>query len=39
MFIGCMFLGIGIGLMCGSAGIGVMIGMGVGFIIESLLKK
>jgi len=39
MFVGCLFLGIGIGWMFGQIGIGTMIGMGIGFIIESLREK
>ena len=39
MFVGCMFLGIGIGLLFGEPGIGTLIGMGVGFIIHQLYSK
>lgn len=31
---GCVMLGIGIGLLVGNTGAGVMIGLGVGFILE-----
>ena len=36
MFVGCMFLGIGIGLLFEEPGIGTLIRMGVGFIIQQL---
>ena len=39
IFVGCMFLGIGIGLYFGEAGIGVLIGLGVGFIFRGLYSK
>ena len=39
IFLGCMFLGIGIGLYFGEAGIGVLIGLGVGFIIRGFYSK
>ena len=34
IFVGCMFVGIGIGMYIGETGMGTMIGMGVGFIVE-----
>ena len=39
IFVGCMFLGIGIGMYVGETGVGTMIGMGVGFIVERLYSK
>ena len=39
MFVGCMFLGIGIGFLIGEVPAGTLIGMGVGFIVQKLLKK
>ena len=37
--VGCMFVGIGIGIFFGETGAGTMIGMGVGFIAESIYSK
>jgi hypothetical protein len=39
IFVGCMFLGIGIGMYLGETGVGTMIGMGIGFILERLYSK
>ena len=39
IFVGCMFLGIGIGMLFGEPGVGTMIGMGVGFIVERLFSN
>ena len=39
IFVGCMFLGIGIGMLFGEPGIGVLIGLGVGFIFRGLYSK
>ena len=39
IFVGCMFVGIGIGMFFGETGVGTMIGMGVGFIAESIYSK
>ena len=39
IFVGCMFLGIGIGWLLGEIGAGTMIGMGVGFILEGLITN
>ncbi len=37
IFIGCMFIGLGIGMVFGHSGAGVLIGMGVGFILSTIL--
>ena len=39
IFAGCMFVGIGIGMFFGETGVGTMIGMGVGFIVDSIYSK
>ena len=39
MFVGCMFLEIGIGLLFGELGIGTLIGRGVGIISQQLYSK
>ena len=39
IFVGCMFLGIGIGWLFRKIGEGTMIGMGVGFILEGLISN
>ena len=39
IFVGCMFLGIGIGMYIGETGVGTMVGMGIGFIVESLYSR
>ena len=39
MFVGCMFLGIGIGFLAGQIVPGVLIGMGIGFILERIFDK
>ena len=39
IFAGCMFVGIGIGIFFGETGVGTMIGMGVGFIVDSIYSN
>ena len=39
IFVGCMFTGIGIGMLFGETGGGTMIGMGVGFIAQTIYSK
>ena len=39
IFVGCMFVGMGIGMYIGATGAGTMIGMGVGFIFSELFSK
>ena len=39
LFVGCMFVGIGIGMYFGETGAGTMVGMGVGFIFRGLYSK
>jgi hypothetical protein len=38
IFIGCMFIGIGIGMYFDKMTVGVMVGMGVGFIASAIAK-
>ena len=38
IFLGCMFLGIGVGIITGARQAGTMIGMGVGFLLMSLIQ-
>jgi hypothetical protein len=37
IFDGCMFLGLGVGILLRRAWIGLFIGMGIGFIVKGLL--
>jgi len=37
IFVGCMFLGAGIGRIFGDTGTGGMIGMGIGFVIMGII--
>lgn len=39
IFIGCMFIGMGIGIAFGNTGVGMFIGMGVGFLASALYKS
>jgi hypothetical protein len=38
VFVGAMFIGLGIGMAIGEPGAGVIIGMGIGFILASIIK-
>ncbi len=38
VFIGCMFIGMGIGMYLGKMTVGIMIGMGVGFIASAIAR-
>ncbi|MCB0428661.1 MAG: hypothetical protein H6585_09530 [Flavobacteriales bacterium] len=39
VFVGCMFLGMGIGIALGSKQIGMYIGMGAGFVAMALVTQ
>lgn len=39
LFVGFMFIGIGIGMAIDKAGIGTMVGMGFGFIAAAIYKS
>ena len=39
IFVGCMFVGIGIGMYLGEKAAGTMVGMGVGFIVHFVYSK
>ncbi len=36
LFVGCLMLGIGIGLYFGRPDVGVLVGLGVGFIVKAI---
>lgn len=38
IFIGCMFIGMGIGMYFGKITIGIMVGMGIGFIASAIAR-
>ena len=39
IFVGCMFLGMGIGKLYGDVSVGTLIGMGIGFIGMAVCRK
>ena len=39
VFMGCMFIGMGIGSWLGQTGIGLLIGMGVGYLAEGVIER
>lgn len=39
VFVGCIILGLGIGMLFDHTGVGVMIGLGVGFIAMALFSR
>ena len=38
IFVGCMFIGLGIGMLYNKTAVGVILGLGVGFIVMGLIR-
>ncbi|HEY8108680.1 MAG TPA: hypothetical protein VIF43_01595 [Patescibacteria group bacterium] len=38
-FVGCMFVGLGIGVAFGHSNVGVLVGLGVGFLAMAVLRS
>ena len=38
IFVGCMFIGMGLGQLLGATSVGMFIGMGVGFLAQAFVK-
>jgi len=39
VYIGCMLIGTAIGILYGNPGVGILIGMGVGFISAAIIRN
>ena len=38
VFVGCMFIGMGVGMIFNHSGAGTLLGMGIGFILSSIIR-